>query len=59
MTTKVSTEKAPAAIGPYSQGVVCGGLVFTSGQIALDVETGLLTGESITEQTRKVCENLR
>ena len=58
MTTKVSTQKAPAAIGPYSQGVICGSLVFTSGQIALDAETGALTGENITEQTHKVCKNL-
>ena len=58
MTTKVSTTKAPAAIGPYSQGMVCGNLVFTSGQIALDAETGVLTGENITEQTHKVCKNL-
>ena len=58
MTTKVHTEKAPAAIGPYSQGMVCGSLVFTSGQIAMDAETGVLTGENITEQTHKVCKNL-
>ena len=58
MTTKVNTKKAPAAIGPYSQGIVCGSLVFTSGQIALDAETGALTGENITEQTHKVCKNL-
>ena len=58
MTTKVNTKKAPAAIGPYSQGVICGSLVFTSGQIALDAETGALTGENITEQTHKVCKNL-
>ena len=58
MTTKVNTKKAPAAIGPYSQGVICGSLVFTSGQIALDAETGALTGENITQQTHKVCKNL-
>ncbi|MBE6695516.1 MAG: RidA family protein [Ruminococcaceae bacterium] len=58
MTTKVNAKKAPAAIGPYSQGVICGSLVFTSGQIALDAETGALTGENITEQTHKVCKNL-
>ena len=58
MTTKVHAEKAPKAIGPYSQGMVCGNLVFTSGQIALDAETGVLTGENITEQTHKVCKNL-
>lgn len=58
MTTKVHTEKAPKAIGPYSQGMICGNLVFTSGQIALDAETGVLMGENITEQTHKVCKNL-
>lgn len=58
MTTKVHTEKAPKAIGPYSQGMICGNLVFTSGQIALDAETGALMGENITEQTHKVCKNL-
>ena len=58
MTTKVHTEKAPKAIGPYSQGLICGNLVFTSGQIALDAETGVLMGENITEQTHKVCKNL-
>jgi len=58
MTEKISTNNAPAAIGPYSQAVVCGGLVFTSGQIALDPETGLLSG-NIKEQTHRVCKNLR
>ena len=58
MTTKVNTKNAPAAIGPYSQGIVCGSLVFTSGQIALDATTGALTGDNIAEQTHKVCANL-
>lgn len=55
---KVQTNAAPAAIGPYSQATVAAGLVFTSGQIALDPETGVLTGVSITEQTHRVCKNL-
>ena len=59
MSTKVSTEKAPAAIGPYSQAMVVGNLVFTSGQIALDPEKGVLVGETVTEQTERVCENLK
>lgn len=58
MSSKVHTEKAPAAIGPYSQAVVIGNLVFTSGQIPLNPETGEMVGETITEQTKRVCENL-
>ncbi len=58
MSRKVETNNAPKAIGPYSQAVVAGGLVFTSGQIPLDPETGVLTGENITEQTHRVCKNL-
>ncbi len=58
MSRKVETNNAPKAIGPYSQAVVAGGLVFTSGQIPLDPETGVLTGENITEQTHRVCRNL-
>ena len=55
---KVHTNHAPLAIGPYSQAVVAGNLVFTSGQIPLNPETGLLEGSSITEQTHRVCKNL-
>lgn len=55
---KISTEKAPAAIGPYSQAVVVGNLVFTSGQIPLDPETGAIVGDTIEEQTHRVCKNL-
>ena len=58
MINKIQTEKAPAAIGPYSQAVSVGELVFTSGQIALDPETGLMTGETVAEQTHRVCKNL-
>lgn len=58
MSIKVETNNAPKAIGPYSQAVVAGDLVFTSGQIPLDPETGMLTGENITEQTHRVCKNL-
>lgn len=58
MYNKVETYKAPAAIGPYSQAIVLGNLVFTSGQIPLNPETGVLEGETITEQTHRACKNL-
>ena len=58
MSSKVHTDNAPAAIGPYSQAVVAGKLVFTSGQIPLNPETGLLEGSNITEQAHRVCKNL-
>lgn len=58
MSSKVETKGAPAAIGPYSQAVVVGNLIFTSGQIPLNPETGVLEGSNITEQTHRVCQNL-
>ena len=58
MSSKVHTDMAPAAIGPYSQAIVTGNLVFTSGQIPLDPETGVLIGKDIREQTERVCKNL-
>ena len=58
MSRKIQTEKAPAAIGPYSQAIVTGNLIFTSGQIPLNPETGLLEGDTITEQTHRVCKNI-
>ncbi len=58
MKRKIETNKAPAAIGPYSQAMMVGNLVFTSGQIPLNPETGALEGENITEQTHRVCKNL-
>ena len=58
MSTKVETNKAPAAIGPYSQALIAGSLIFTSGQIPLNPETGALEGDNITEQTHRVCKNL-
>ena len=54
----LSTDKAPAAIGPYSQAVVTDELLFSSGQIALDPETGVVVGETIEEQTKQVMKNL-
>jgi len=57
--TAVSTDKAPAAIGPYSQGIRAGNLVFTAGQIALDPATGQVVAPGIQEQTNRVLENLK
>lgn len=54
----VATDKAPAAIGPYSQAVRCGNLLFLSGQIPLDPSTGQLVEGNIGEQTRRVFDNL-
>lgn len=54
----ITTDKAPAAIGPYSQGIVTGNLFFASGQIALDPATGAVKGETIAEQTETVCTNI-
>lgn len=56
--TKITTEKAPAAVGPYSQAVVINGMVYTSGQIALDPVTGELVGKTIEEQAEQVMKNL-
>ena len=60
MTTlnTVATDKAPRAIGPYSQAIVTDGLVFTAGQVALDPQTGELVGKAVTEQTDQVLKNL-
>ena len=55
---KISTEKAPAAIGPYSQAIVHGGLVFTSGQIPIKPVTNALDAVRIAEQTEQVMKNL-
>ncbi len=54
----ISTKSAPAAIGPYSQGVRAGGFVFLSGQIALEPGTGQLSQGDITAQTERVLDNL-
>ena len=58
MISKVATDKAPAAIGPYSQTIVHGGLVFTSGQIPINPATGNIDAVGITEQTEQVMKNL-
>jgi 2-iminobutanoate/2-iminopropanoate deaminase len=58
MKTIVSTEKAPAAIGPYSQAVKAGGFLFASGQIPLNPATGEVVEGGIVEQTRRVLDNI-
>lgn len=55
---KISTEKAPAAIGPYSQAMTVGGLLFTSGQIPIDPTTGGIEASDIVGQTEQVMKNL-
>ncbi|MBE5957974.1 MAG: RidA family protein [Lachnospiraceae bacterium] len=55
---KISTTNAPAAIGPYSQGMVINNILFTSGQIPLNPATGEVVGQNITEQTEQVMKNL-
>ena len=54
----ISTDKAPSAIGPYSQAIVSGGMVYTSGQIAINPSTGNIEGTTIEEQTEQVCKNI-
>jgi 2-iminobutanoate/2-iminopropanoate deaminase len=55
----IETTDAPKAIGPYSQAIKAGGLVFTAGQIAIDPETGQVVAGDIKAQTERVCENLK
>ena len=59
MSKAVYTPNAPEAIGPYSQAIVAGNLVFTSGQIPIDPATGAITAVTIEEQTEQVCKNLK
>ena len=58
MKTVISTEKAPAAIGPYSQGIQAGSLIITSGQLPIDPATGAFP-ETVEEQTRQSLENCK
>lgn len=58
MLRKISTEKAPAAIGPYSQGIIVNGMLFASGQIPINPATGEITGTDITAQAEQVCKNI-
>ena len=55
---RIYTDKAPAAIGPYSQGYISNGFFFTSGQVPLDPATGTVVGEDISAQTEQVMKNL-
>lgn len=55
---KVSTDKAPAAIGPYSQGIISNGMLFASGQIPINPATGNVEGEDIKEQAELVMKNV-
>lgn len=59
MKHTVFTPDAPEAIGPYSQAIVTGNLVYTSGQIPLNPSTGTIEATTIEEQTEQVCQNLR
>lgn len=55
----VATNNAPGAIGPYSQAVKANGMLFTSGQIAINPQTNTVEAKTIEEQTTQVCENLK
>ena len=55
----IATPNAPAAIGPYVQGRICGNLLFASGQIALSPETGELVGTTIEEQAERACQSIK
>ena len=59
MSKIIETDKAPKAIGPYSQAVVCGNVIYTSGQIAINPETGNVEAETIEAQTEQVCKNIK
>ncbi len=58
MLTKISTEKAPAAIGPYSQAISTGSMLYTSGQLGINPENGELQGDDITSQAEQAMKNL-
>ena len=59
MKRAISTDAAPKAVGPYSQAVASGDLLFCAGQIPLDPKTGEITGADVAAQTERVCENIR
>jgi 2-iminobutanoate/2-iminopropanoate deaminase len=58
MSKVIYTKNAPDAIGPYSQGIITGNLLFTSGQIAINPATGNVEAATIEEQTEQVCKNI-
>lgn len=58
MIKKISTDKAPAAIGPYSQAILCGNMLYTSGQLGINPASGEIEGKDITEQAEQAIQNL-
>lgn len=58
MLQKISTDKAPAAIGPYSQGIIANNMLFASGQIPINPATGEIEGTDIAAQAEQVCKNV-
>ena len=58
MRKTISTPHAPAAIGPYSQAILCGNMLYTSGQIPLDPVTGAVVGDNIRDQAEQIMKNL-
>lgn len=58
MLQKISTDKAPAAIGPYSQGIIAGGMLFASGQIPINPANGEIEGNDIVTQAEQVMKNI-
>ena len=58
MLKKISTDKAPVAIGPYSQGIIANGMLFASGQIPINPATGNIEGNDITSQAELVMKNI-
>ena len=59
MKTVISSPDAPGAVGPYSQAIAVGDMLFCAGQIPLDPKTNEIVSEDVTEQTRRVCENIK
>ncbi|MCK4999605.1 MAG: Rid family detoxifying hydrolase [Anaerohalosphaera sp.] len=55
----ISTENAPGAIGPYSQAVMAGGVLYISGQLGIDPATGKMTGDTVADQTTRALENIK
>ncbi len=54
----INTDKAPAAIGPYSQGIICGSFIFVSGQLGMIPETGEFAGDNLKDQARQAMSNM-
>ncbi len=59
MKDVITTDKAPGAVGPYSQGIKTDNLIFTAGQLGIDPQTGEFAGDDVAAQTRQAMENLR